>query len=92
MPAVVKRGNYDTPAEWGQLKQKTRDGHNKTYEREFSDGAKLVTFVEMAEPEDQPKKEKKEKKQQDPHGHGSDVPLFDRKVIYEQLPKISTKI
>jgi hypothetical protein len=63
MPAMAERGNYDTPAEWGKLKQKTRDGHNKTYEREFSDGAKLVTFVEMVEPEDQPQQEKKEKKQ-----------------------------
>ena len=60
MPAVAERGNYDTPAEWGKLKQETRDGHNKTYEREFNDGAKLVTFVGMVEPEDQPKQEKKE--------------------------------
>ena len=63
MPTVATRGNYNTCAEWGKLKHETRDGHNKTYEREFSNGAKLVTFVEMVEPEDQPKQEKQEKKQ-----------------------------
>ena len=72
-PAAAKRGNYDTRDKWGQLKHRDEDGKHAVFERQFSDGTILVTFVEVEEPEkileeqeDQPQEKKqKQGKSQD---------------------------
>jgi hypothetical protein len=55
-------------AAWGKLKFRSPNNHTEIYEREFSNGEKLVTFVELADPEDQPggQQKKQEKKQGQP--------------------------
>jgi major membrane immunogen (membrane-anchored lipoprotein) len=74
LPAAAKRGNYDTRDKWGQLKHRDADGKHAVYERQFSDGTLLVTFVEVEDEEilegqeDQPqeKQQKQEKSQDQP--------------------------
>jgi hypothetical protein len=69
LPAAAKRDNYDTRDKWGQLKHKSADGKHAVYERQFSDGTTLVTFVEvedeeiLEEQEEQPQQKQQEKKQ-----------------------------
>ncbi len=63
LPAAAKRGNYNTKDEWGKLKHRDTAGKHEIYERDFKDGTKLVTFVEVEEQEDQPPQKKQEKKQ-----------------------------
>jgi hypothetical protein len=59
--AVSKKDHPNSRSGWGKLKHKTADGRHEIYEREFSDGEKLVTFVELTETEDQPQQKKQKK-------------------------------
>jgi hypothetical protein len=52
-------------AAWGQLKYRSANKHTEIYEREYKNGEKLVTFVELADPEDQPGGQQKQEKTQD---------------------------
>ena len=53
-------------AAWGKLKFKSPNNHTEIYEREFNNGEKLVTFVELVDPEDQSGgQQKKQEKSQD---------------------------
>ncbi|MCA1719381.1 MAG: hypothetical protein LC781_22025 [Actinobacteria bacterium] len=76
LPAAANRDNYDTRAKWGQLKHRDEAGKHAVFEREFSDGTKLVTFVEvedqeiLEDQEDQPQEKKQAKAQEQPQEEG----------------------
>ncbi len=73
-PTATARGHLDTTttsqlttaaenhpngrAGWGKLEHKTADGRHEVYVREFSNGEKLITFVELADQEEQPQQKK----------------------------------
>jgi uncharacterized membrane protein len=47
LPAGANRDKYDTRDKWGPLKHSDEAGKHAVFEREFSDGTKLVTFIEV---------------------------------------------
>jgi hypothetical protein len=62
LPAGANRDKYDTRDKWGPLKHLDEAGKHAVFEREFSDGTMLVTFIEvedqgiLEDQEDQPQK------------------------------------
>jgi hypothetical protein len=52
--AEVPRGNgvdLDVPSEWGRLMRTHKGGRAQTFERDFGNGRKVITFVIWAQPE-----------------------------------------
>jgi len=44
-PAEANRGDLNSRADWGQLKQRSADGAVEIYERDFGNGKKVITRV-----------------------------------------------
>jgi hypothetical protein len=49
MPAAMADGDFSSASEWGNLVRQSKDGRAVTYERDFGQGYKVVTFVIWAE-------------------------------------------
>lgn len=49
MPAGMKNGTFDTPAQWGKLKSLSANGRSAIYERDFGGGNLVLTHVTWAE-------------------------------------------
>ncbi len=52
LPGAANRGNFNERAQWGQLQRRSPNGRLEVYERDFGNGNKLVTFVILADGEE----------------------------------------
>lgn len=52
LPGAANRGDLNERAQWGQLQRRSQNGRLEIYERDFGRGNKLVTFVILADGEE----------------------------------------
>jgi len=51
MPPAMGLIDFDTPAQWGRLVSRSRNGRSETYELDFGGGHKVLTHVFWADPD-----------------------------------------